>query len=428
MTIPHAATVSRGAHVIGVPPAPDFLSDDVPYFTRHLLIRRTMTDYGFSTLAIDRPKRSAVEVTGDIVPPIHLSTTFETERPGAESRGYKYSRFGNPTRDRLEGTVARLEGVDHALALSSGMAAISTVCFTVLSPGDHVVAFESLFGGTKEMFDELVVPMGIRVSYVDATDPENVAAAMTSETELVWMESPTNPLLKLCNIAAIADIAAEYDALFAVDNTFNTPYVQRPIQAGADVTVYSTTKFLNGHSDATGGAVLTDDDELSDRFRFVGQNGFGAVMSPFDCYLVQRGLKTLSVRMDRHQSNAQAVAEFLADHPSVATVYYPGLSTHSQHELASRQMSGYGGVVSFEIEGDGAETRAFLQELDVFNVAVSLGGVESLIEHTASMSASNLSIEERERAGISESLVRAPVGIEEQDDLIDDLASALRNL
>lgn len=387
-----------------------------------------MTDYGFSTLAIDQPKRGTGETTGDIVPPIHLSTTFEMAQPGAQDQGYKYSRFGNPTRDYLEETLARLEGVNHALALSSGMAAISTVCFSVLSPGDHIIAFESLFGGTKEMFDELVAPMGIEVSYVDATDPENVAAAMTSETELVWMESPTNPLLKLCDLTAIADIADEYDTLFAVDNTFNTPYVQRPIEAGADIVVYSTTKFLNGHSDATGGAILTDDDTLSEQFRFAGQNGFGAVMAPFDCYLVQRGLKTLSVRMDRHQSNAQAVAEFLADHSSVATVYYPGLNDHPQHDIASGQMNGYGGVVSFEIEGDSAETRAFLQELDVFTVAVSLGGVESLIEHTASMSASNLSTQERQSAGISESLVRAPVGIEEQDDLIADLASALAKL
>lgn len=387
-----------------------------------------MTEYGFATRAIDQPGQEPARASTDIVSPIHLSTTFEMEEPGSPGNGYKYSRFGNPTRDQLEETIARLEGAAHALALSSGMAAISTVCFATLSPGDHLVAFESLFGGTKEMFNELLTSMGVEVSYVDATDAANVAQAMTPDTELVWMESPTNPLLKLCNIGEIAQIASEYDALVAVDNTFNTPYVQRPLDLGADVVVYSTTKFLNGHSDATGGAIVTDDDAWHDRFQFVGVNAFGAIMPPFDCYLVQRGLKTLPLRMDQHQANAQAIAEFLDDHPAVATVYYPGLDDHPQHDLARKQMDGYGGVVSFEIRGDAAETKAFLQELDVFNVAVSLGGVESLIEHTASMSAGNLSARERAQAGISESLIRAPVGIEDRTDLLDDLDAALSKL
>lgn len=384
--------------------------------------------YGFETLIVDDPEAEGESHTGDVVSPIHLSTTFEMEEAGVPSHGYKYSRFENPTRDELEATLARLEGVEEAIALSSGMAAISTVCLTVLSPGDHLVAFESLFGGTKEMFDEVLANVDVDVSYVDATDTENVAAAVTPETELVWMESPTNPLLHLCDIEAIAGIAKEHSALFAVDNTFSTPYVQRPLELGADVAVYSTTKFLNGHSDATGGAITTDDTALADRLRFVGAKALGAVMPPFDCYLVRRGLKTLPLRMDRHQSNAQAVAEFLFEHPSVTTVYYPGLPSHPQHELASEQMDGYGGVVSFELGGDAAEARAVLQELDVFNVAVSLGGVESLIEHTPSMSAGNLTAAEREKAGISESLVRAPVGIEDPDDLIDDLAAALGKL
>lgn len=384
--------------------------------------------YGFETLTVDDPEADGETHTGDVVSPIHLSTTFETEEPGDLSHGYKYSRFGNPTRDELEATLARLEGVEEAIALSSGMSAISTVCLTVLSPGDHVVAFESLFGGTKGMFDEVLSNMAVDVSYVDATDPENVAAAVAPETELVWMESPTNPLLKLCDIDAIAEMANEHDALFAVDNTFSTPYVQRPLELGADVVVYSTTKFLNGHSDATGGAITTNDTALADRSRFVGAKALGAVMPPFDCYLVRRGVKTLPLRMERHQSNAQAVAEFLFEHSSVTTVHYPGLPSHPQHELASEQMDGYGGVVSFEIDGDAAEARAVLQELDVFNVAVSLGGVESLIEHTTSMSAGNLTPAERENAGISESLIRAPVGIEDPADLIDDLAAALGNL
>ncbi|WP_435101610.1 trans-sulfuration enzyme family protein [Halarchaeum sp. P4] len=386
-----------------------------------------MSERSFATRAIDHPKHPAPQ-TGDVVPPLHLSTTFEADDPGAPGHGYTYSRFGNPTRDTLEATLADLEGAEHAVALSAGMAAISTVCLATLRPGDHVVASESLFGGTKALFDDLLAPLGINVDYVDATDPATVAAATTPDTALVWMESPTNPLLKLCDIGAIADVAADADALFAVDNTFSTPTVQRPLGSGADVVVYSTTKFLNGHSDATGGAIVTDDDERAEAFRFVGTKALGAAMAPFDCYLLQRGLKTLPLRMERHQANAQAVAEFLADHPAVTRVHYPGLESHPQHALAREQMDGYGGVVSFEIDGDAAVTRAFLEELDVFNVAVSLGGVESLIEHTASMSAGNLSDAERERAGISESLVRAPVGVEDPDDLVADLDAALGKL
>lgn len=385
-------------------------------------------DYDFSTLTIGDPAQAATRETGDVVAPIHLSTTFEMETPGAPGHGYKYSRFGNPTREELEATLARLEAAEHAVALSSGMAAISTVCFTTLSPGDHVVAFESLFGGTKELFDELLVRMGIDVTYVDATDTTNVAAAATTRTKLIWMESPTNPLLKLCDIPAIADIADDHDARFVLDNTFSTPYVQRPLELGADVVVYSTTKFLNGHSDATGGAITTNDTALADQVRFIGEKAFGAVMPPFDCYLVRRGLKTLPLRMDRHQSNAQIVAEFLADHLSVRTVYYPGLASHPQHQLATTQMDGYGGVVSFEIEGDAPEAKAMLEGLEVFDVAVSLGGVESLIEHTPSMSAANLSKSERANAGISESLLRAPIGVEDSDDLIADLDAALSKL
>lgn len=382
-------------------------------------------EYGFETRACNDPDADPTP-SGDVVAPLHLSTTFEMATPGEGE--YKYTRFGNPTREAVESKLARLEGADHGVALSSGMAAISTVCFGVLSPGDHVVAFESLFGGTTEMFDEVLAAKGVDVSYVDATDPENVAAVTRPETELLWMESPTNPLLRLCDVAAIADVADDCDALLAVDNTFATPYVQRPLELGADVAVYSTTKFLNGHSDSMGGAVLTDDDGLAERCRFLQGRGFGAVLAPFDCFLLQRGLKTLPLRMDRHQSNARAVAEFLADHPAVRTVHYPGLAEHPQHDLAAEQMDGYGGVVSFELDGDAAETRAFLEELEVFNVAVSIGGVESLIEHSASMSASNLTDEQRRAAGISESLVRAPVGVEDSDDLVADLDAALEAL
>ncbi|QLD90505.1 PLP-dependent transferase [Natronomonas salina] len=382
-------------------------------------------DYGFETRACNDPAAEP-SATGDVVRPLHLSTTFEM---GPSSEGeYKYTRFGNPTRAAVESKLARLEGADHGLALSSGMAAISTVCFGLLSPGDHVVAFESLFGGTKAMFDDLLAGQGVEVTYVDATDAGNVASAMRPETRLVWVESPTNPLLRLCDVEAVAKVADEGDATLAVDNTFSTPAVQRPLELGADVAVYSTTKFLNGHSDSMGGAICTDDDALVEQFRFVQERGFGAVLAPFDCFLLQRGLKTLPLRMRRHQSNATAVAAFLADHPEVRTVHYPGLEGHPQHDLAAEQMDGYGGVVSFEVDADAAETRAFLEELEVFDVAVSLGGVESLIEHTASMSAGNLTDEERRAAGISESLVRAPIGLEDPDDLVADLEAALGKL
>lgn len=337
--------------------------------------------------------------------------------------GYKYSRMGNPTRDELESTLARLEGADHAIAVSSGMSAISAVCLSVLSPGDRVVSSESIYSGTRRMFEGLLRPMGVDVRYVDATDPENVADAVDEDTEVVWAESPTNPLLKLCDIRGVADVAD--DAVFVVDNTFSTSYLQKPLELGADVVVYSATKFLNGHNDALGGAVVTDDDDLADSSRFVAEAALGAVTPAFNCYLIRRGLKTLPARMDRHVENAEAVARFLEDHPRIERVYYPGLESHPQHDLAAGQMDGYGGVVSFEVEGGIEEAEAVLSGLDVFNVAVSLGGVESLIEHTATMSAERMTDEERAEAGISDSLLRAPVGIESADDLVEDLRSAL---
>ena len=357
--------------------------------------------------------------------PVHLSATFGLDTAGYPDEGYTYTRHGNPTRDALEDRLADLSNANHALTTASGMATIATVCLSLLNSGDRVVASDSLFGGTKTLFDEFLPKFGVEVTYVDATDPDTVADALGPSAELVWAESPTNPLLKLCDIAALADLADEHDATFVVDNTFATPYAQRPLELGADVSVLSTTKFVNGHTDSVGGAIATDDADLFDQFEFVFQDLIGAPLSPFDSYLVLRGLKTLAARMAFHERNATRVAEFLADHESVASVNYPGLESHPQHALGKRQMENYGGVVSFEIDGDGAETRAFVEELQVFNLAMSLGGVESLVEHTASMSAASLSPEERAAAGISESLVRVSVGLESPDDLIPDLAAAL---
>ncbi|SMO51689.1 trans-sulfuration enzyme family protein [Halorubrum cibi] len=367
--------------------------------------------------------------TGDLVSPIHLSSTFAMDETGNPSHGYKYSRLGNPTREALDRRVATLSGADHAMTFASGMAAIATTCLTALESGDHVVAFDGIYGGTKVFFDEYLADhFDVTVEYVDATDPEAVADAVVPETALFWMESPTNPLLKLCDIEAIAAIADGHDVLLAVDNTFATPYFQRPLALGADVSVHSTTKYLNGHTDSIGGAIVTDDDAFADRVRFVQEYALGAMMPPFDCYLVLRGSKTLPLRMRQHEANATRVARYLSEHEKVTAVHYPGLETHPQHDLAARQMDGFGGIVSFEIDGGAAEARAFVESLDLFTLAVSLGSVESLIEHPVSMSASYVPEEERLASGITDSLIRAPIGVESADDLIADLERGLEHL
>ncbi|UHQ98342.1 PLP-dependent aspartate aminotransferase family protein (plasmid) [Natrinema zhouii] len=387
-------------------------------------------DYGFETLVtrFDEDGSGAAE-TGDVVAPIHLTTTHEMDQPGVSDHGYKYTRFGNPTRDVLESRLAKLAGAEHATACASGTAAIATTCLAVLKPGDHVVAFDGIYGGTRLLFEDLVVDsIGATVEYVDATDTEAVANAIADDTALVWMESPTNPLLRLCDLAVIGELAAAVDASFVVDNTFSTPYLQRPLEFGADVVVHSTTKYINGHSDSMGGVVLTNDDVIESEIDHVRAYDLGGTLSPFDCYLTLRGLRTLPLRMDRHEANAYHIAEFLSDHPAVRRVRYPGLEAHPQHALAEAQMDGFGGIVSFELDASGAETRAVLEELEVFTLAVSLGGTESLVDHPATMSASYLSQAEREAAGISESLVRIPVGIESSDDLVADLERVLANL
>jgi cystathionine gamma-lyase len=378
---------------------------------------------GFETRAI----RSGAEPTvgtngaGDIVSPIHLASTFAADRLENPTAGYSYSRLGNPTRDALEDRLAALEGADHGLAFASGTAAITCFCLATVEPGDHVLAFDSLYGGTRVLFDDLLSKFGIDIEYVDATDPEIVADAMTPETALLWMETPTNPLLKLCDIEALACLAEESDTLLAVDNTFASPSFQQPLALGADAVVYSTTKFLNGHSDSVGGAVLTNDDALAEGAEFVQEYGVGAMLAPFDCYLTLRGIKTLPVRMAQHENNAQRIAAHLQDESRVERVNYPGLESHPQHDLAARQMDGFGGVVSFEIDGGTEEARTLLGELELFSVAVSLGSVESLIEHPVSMSASYVPDAERRAAGITDSLLRIPVGIEDSEDLIADL-------
>ncbi|GAB7014575.1 trans-sulfuration enzyme family protein [Halolamina salina] len=362
--------------------------------------------------------------TNDVVPPIHLSSTFEWAS-GDEANEHVYSRAGNPTRAALEEQLARLEGGDHALAFASGMAAISTAMLSLVPPGGHLVASDSIYGGTENLLTEMLAGhFDVDVDFVDTRDPENVSAAVDSETDLIWAETPTNPLMRLCDIRAIADIADDYGISFGVDSTFASPYFQAPLELGADVVVHSTTKYLNGHSDSIGGAIITNDETVFEQLAFAQQVGLGNMLSPFDCYLVARGVKTLPARMKHHEENAMAVARFLESHNRVARVYYPGLESHPQHDLASEQMSGYSGMLSFEFDGTPLELEAFIEGLDLFTPGASLGGVESLIEVPSLMTPDEVSHGEA-TAEIPETLVRVSVGLEDPDDLCEDLRTAL---
>lgn len=360
--------------------------------------------------------------TGATIVPIYQTSTFTQSSPGSH-KGYEYSRSGNPTRTALETCLASLEGADHGLAFASGLAA-ETAVFSLLAPGDHVVAAEDLYGGTVRLLERIVRPSGIDVTYVDPADLDAVSGAVRAETRMVWIESPSNPLLKVTDIRAVAAISHVGHAILVVDNTFATPYLQRPFEWGADAVVHSTTKYIGGHSDVVGGAVLTTDPELVERLRFY-QNAAGGVPGPFDAWLTLRGVKTLAVRMDRHGANARAVAAFLQDRPEVESVYYPGLPSNPDHELAARQMSGFGGMVSARLRGGRSAAFAFLESLRVFSLAESLGGIESLACHPATMTHASIAESDRERRGITGGLVRLSVGIEDEQDLLDDLGSAL---
>jgi cystathionine gamma-lyase len=363
---------------------------------------------------------------GEVVAPIYLSSTYARQK--VKDPGYfQYSRCDNPTRFALEKRYASLEQTQYGLAYSSGLAAEAALLFTLLNPGDHIVGFDDLYGGTKRLFNLWKEKYDLQVSLVDDTLPEKVEAAIRPNTKLVWLETPTNPLLKVCDIAAIADIAHRNNILVVVDNTFLSPYFQNPALLGADFVVHSITKYIAGHSDVIGGCIMLNNQEWYDKLKF-NQNALGNVPSPFDCYLVLRGLKTLSLRMEKHQSNALAIASFLENHPRVKRVYYPGLASHPQHELSVKQTTGSGGVIAFEIDGDETQAVKFLENLKLFTLAESLGGVESLIEHPALMTHSSLTAEERELAGISETLIRVSIGVEDLDDLQDDLIQAFKTL
>jgi len=363
--------------------------------------------------------------TGAIMTPIYQTSTYVQPAPG-EHKGYDYARTANPTRTALEANLAALEGAAHGICFASGMAAMDAV-LRLLNAGDHVVACDDLYGGTYRLFTQVYARFGLEFTFADMADARQVRAAITPHTKLVWVESPTNPLLKVLDIAAIAEQAQRAGALLVVDNTFATPYLQQPLALGAQVVVHSLTKYLGGHSDVIGGAALTGDAALAQRLHYL-QNAAGAVPGPLDCFLVLRGTKTLHVRMERHCQNALLVAQYLEAHPAVARVYYPGLPSHPQHALAARQMpGGFGGMVSFRLKEDSLRAAAALcSATRVFALAESLGGVESLIEHPAVMTHASIPKAVRERVGVNDSLIRLSVGIEDGDDLLEDLAQALQ--
>jgi cystathionine beta-lyase/cystathionine gamma-synthase len=385
------------------------------------MVAFSMPDWGFTTRAI-HVAQEPEPVTGAVITPIFQTSTYGQEDIGV-TKGFDYSRSDNPTRRVVEEVIASLEGGTHGLAFASGMAAITTIMHLFKS-GDHVVAGDDLYGGTYRLFTRVLQKFGLQFSFVDASDPVQVETAIRPETQLVWIESPTNPLLKLVDIRATADIAHRHSASLVVDNTFATPYLQQPLKLGADIVVHSATKYLGGHSDLVMGTLATSSDQLYRDLKF-HQNAAGGVPGPFDSWLLLRGLKTLALRMERHSCNALAIARFLAGQPALERVIYPGLPDHPQHDLATRQMTGYSGIVTIELKGGEAAARAFLQKLKFFQLAESLGGVESLADHPAIMTHSSVPEGLREQAGISGGLIRLSVGIEDLADLLADLEQAL---
>jgi cystathionine beta-lyase len=375
--------------------------------------------FGIDTLCIHAGQEPD-PVHGAVMTPIVLSSTFAQDGPAMlKGPGFDYSRAGNPTRDALEKCFAALEGGKHGVAYGSGCAATMAVLL-MLKSGDHVLVGDDVYGGTFRIFDKVMRQFGVAATFLDMTDPAKVRAAIQPTTKLVWMETPSNPMLKIFDVAAIAEVARKAGAWLAVDNTFATPILQRPLDLGATIAVHSTTKYMNGHSDVIGGAVVTSDDAIAERLHFI-QKSAGGVPSPFDCYMVLRGLKTLAVRMRQHVQSAKALAEWLQAHKQVGRVHYPGLKEHPGHALAQKQMKGPGGMISFELKGDLASSRAFLAALRVFVCAESLGGVESLAELPAVMTHASLTPEARRALGIGDGLLRLSVGLEDVGDLRADL-------
>ena len=376
----------------------------------------------FETLAIhtgERPDRAF----GAVSVPIYQTSTFAFEDVG-KTRGYDYSRTANPTRKVLEDTIAKLEGGKAGFAFATGMAAETTVIH-LLKAGDHIICGDDCYGGTYRLFQNVMRDFGLEFTFLRMDSRQRIEEALKPNTKMLWLETPSNPLLNIVDIEMAVDIAKEHNLMTVIDNTFATPCLLRPIEYGIDLVVHSTTKYLNGHCDVVGGAVVTTTDELTERVQFL-LNAMGTPASPFDCWLVLRGIETLPVRMKQHEENAFAVANYLNQHPAVKKVYYPGLESHPGHEIAKRQMKGFGGMVSLEINGGVEEANTFLRRLKIFALAESLGGVASLIAHPATMTHASMPEEHREKVGITDELIRLSIGLENSDDLIEDLSQALQ--
>ncbi|MDZ7692616.1 MAG: cystathionine gamma-synthase [Balneolaceae bacterium] len=362
------------------------------------------------------------ETTGAVMPPIFQTSTYEQQAPGV-NKGHEYARVTNPTRSALERMIAGLEEADECAAFASGCAAIDAF-IKMFRPGDHIIASDDLYGGTYRLFREVFEPYNIKFSFIKMTKLDQVKEAITSDTKLIWIETPTNPLLRIVDIEAITNLARKQDILTVVDNTFASPYLQKPLQLGTDAVLHSTTKYLGGHSDVIGGAIATSNEEIIENLRFQVKTS-GAVPGPMDCYLTLRGIKTLHIRVQRSVENAEQVAGFLQSHPNVESVNYPGLESHPQHEIAIKQMSGFGAMVSFTLKDNSMQAaQNFMSRTEIITLAESLGGVESLISHPASMTHASIPKEVREAAGLSDSLIRLSVGIEDGDDLVKDLEQA----
>lgn len=379
-----------------------------------------MSDFAFETRAVHAGQEPD-EATGAVVPPVFFTSTFVQDGVGGFRNGYEYARGGNPTRDSLQELLASLEGGRAAYSFASGLAAEDALLRSVLQPGDHIVMGNDVYGGTHRLVSRVHVPWGVRLSTVDMSDLDAVRAAIGPGTRVLWVETPSNPLMKVTDLAAVVEIAREHGVLVVVDNTFASPYLQQPLALGADVVVHSTTKYLGGHSDVLGGAVVLNDDELAAKVAFT-QFGAGAVSGPMDAWLTVRGIKTLAVRMDRHSANASALAQALVGHPKLDAVYYPGLPDHPGHDIAARQMKAFGGMLSVAVRGGGAAARRLVEGTQVFQLAESLGGVESLISYPSEMTHASVRGTELE---VSESVVRLSVGIESIDDLTADVLGAL---
>ena len=375
----------------------------------------------FSTKAIHAGQEPD-PTTGAIMTPIYQTSTYAQTGMG-EHKGFEYARTGNPTRSALEACIAALENGTYGLAFASGMAAESAV-LSLLSAGDHMISCDDLYGGSYRIFERIMRRYNVETNYVTAGNVEDYEKAIQPNTKLIWLETPTNPLLRLVDIRAVAEIAHRHNLLLVVDNTFSSPYFQQPLELGADIVLHSTTKYINGHSDVVGGAVVTSNEEVYEALKF-HQNAAGAVPGPFDVWLTMRGIKTLAVRMRQHEENAYSVARFLMEHKRVEKVYYPGLPSHPDHELAKRQMSGFGGMVSFQFKGTLADVEQVVRRFKVFTFAESLGGVESLVCHPATMTHGSIPKDIREARGLGDTLLRLSVGIEDIEDILSDLEQAL---